>query len=78
MVLGDTVRMLRAVDGHDQLRRFFGLRVGYNGSIVNQHGVELYLLDSELQIARTWARVPWEVDDVADAVGQRMGGPAAE
>ena len=53
------------VVGHDQLRRFFGLRVGYNGSIVNQHGIELYLLDSELQIVRTWARVPWEITDVA-------------
>ena len=68
MILGDTVRMLRAVEGHDQLQRFFGLRVGYNGSIVNQHGVELYLLDSELRIARTWARVPWDVTDVAGAL----------
>ena len=68
MILGDTVRMLRAVEGHDQLRRFFGLRVGYNGSIVNQHGVELYLVDSGLQIVRTWARVPWNVDDVAEAL----------
>ncbi len=71
MILNDAVRMLRAVEGHDQLRRFFGLRVGYNGSIVNQHGVELYLLDSELQIVRTWARVPWEVADVAEALIDR-------
>ena len=71
MILNDTVRMLRAVEGHDQLRRFFGLRVGYNGSIVNQHGIELYLLDSELQIVRTWARVPWEVTDVAGALIDR-------
>jgi protein SCO1/2 len=71
MILGDTVRMLRAVEGHDQLRRFFGLRVGYNGSIVNQHGVELYLVDRRLEIVRTWARVPWEVADVAAALIDR-------
>ena len=71
MILNDAVRMLRAVEGHDQLRRFFGLRVGYNGSIVNQHGIELYLLDSELQIVRTWARVPWEVTDVTSALIDR-------
>ena len=71
MILGDTVRMLRAVEGHDQLRQFFGLRVGYNGSIVNQHGIELYLLDRELRVARTWARLPWDVTEVAEALSDR-------
>ena len=37
----DSVRMFRAVEGHDRMRDWFGLRVGYNGSIVNQHGIEL-------------------------------------
>lgn len=40
-------------------------RVGYNGSIVNQHGLELYLVDPGLRIEKTWARIPWEVGEVA-------------
>jgi hypothetical protein len=50
------------------MRAWFGLRVGYNGSIVNQHGVELYLVDPGLRIEKTWARIPWEVEDVAKAL----------
>jgi cytochrome oxidase Cu insertion factor (SCO1/SenC/PrrC family) len=64
----DRTRMLRAVEGHDRMRAWFGLRVGYNGSIVNQHGVELYLVDPGLRIEKTWARIPWEVEDVAKAL----------
>jgi len=61
---GQSVRMFRAVEGHSRLAEFFGLRVGYTGTIVNQHGLELYLVDADLQIVRTWARIPWEIPDV--------------
>ncbi len=42
----DRTRLFRAVHGHDRMRAWFGLRVGYNGTIVNQHGIELFLVDS--------------------------------
>jgi len=68
----DGVRMLRAVEGQQRLAEFFGLRVGYTGSIVNQHGLELYLVDPRLRITRTWARIPWEVAEVLDALRARQ------
>ena len=61
----DNTRMFRAVEGHDRMRAWFGLRVGYNGSIVNQHGIELYLIDPGLRRTKTWARIPWTVAEVA-------------
>ena len=70
----DSTRMFRAVEGHDRMRDWFGLRVGYNGSIVNQHGIELYLVEPSLRISRTWARIPWTVEEVANALaGWRIG-----
>jgi protein SCO1/2 len=68
LTFGDGVRMLRAVEGQQRLAEFFGLRVGYTGSIVNQHGLELHLVDPGLRVRRTWARIPWEVADVLDAL----------
>jgi cytochrome oxidase Cu insertion factor (SCO1/SenC/PrrC family) len=75
----DTTRMFRAVEGHDRMRAWFGLRVGYNGSIVNQHGIELYLVEPGPRIAKTWARIPWSVEEVAEtltAVLPDMGLPS--
>ena len=69
---GHSVRMFRAVEGHSRLAEFFGLRVGYTGTIVNQHGLELYLVDAEMQIVRTWARIPWEIPDILDALAARL------
>ncbi len=73
----DRTRMFRAVQGHDRMRAWFGLRVGYNGTIVNQHGIELFLVEPSLRIRRTWARIPWEVEDVAAALGARVRRAAA-
>lgn len=60
----DSVGMFRAPDRHEVLQRHFGLRVGYVGSIVNRHAIELFLVDPEGRIARTWARLQWDVEDV--------------
>ena len=66
LVFGRGVRMLRALDGHDALLRFFRLRVGYSSALVNRHAVEVFLMNGE-QIAASWSQVPWSVDDVAAA-----------
>jgi protein SCO1/2 len=63
-----SVRMFRAVEGHSRLAEFFGLHVGYTGAIVNQHGLELYLVDDQVRIVRTWVRIPWEIPDVLNAL----------
>lgn len=64
----DTVRMFRTVVGQPELQSFFALHVGYNGSIVNRHGIELFLVDADLMVSRTWSRVRWQVNDVVDAI----------
>lgn len=61
---GPAVRMFRAVAGHELLREHLALRVGYASSVVNRHGIELFLLDSAGRAARTWARHRWEPADV--------------
>jgi protein SCO1/2 len=61
---GPAVRMLRATAGHELLRREFALRVGYTGSVVSRHGIELFLLDRRGGMAHTWSRVRWEPAEV--------------
>jgi protein SCO1/2 len=68
LLFDDRTKMFRAVEGHARMRAWFGLRVGYNGSIVNQHGIELFLVWPGPRIERTWAGIPWEVDEVARAL----------
>ena len=61
---GPAVRMFRAVAGHELLRDHLALRVGYGSSVVNRHGIELFLLDSAGRVLRTWARHRWEPAEV--------------
>jgi protein SCO1/2 len=67
MSFGPNAAMLRAVDGIAALREHFDLRVGYVGSIVNRHAIELCLTAPGGAPARTWARIQWDVDEVLDA-----------
>lgn len=64
MPFSETVRLFRAPVGHAVLREHFDLKVGYVGTVVNQHGVELYLLGKDGRTERSWTRVSWTVDDV--------------
>ena len=68
-----TVRMFRVPSGYPVLRNHFDLQVGYAGSLVNQHAIELYLLDERADLAHTWSRVEWSVDEVFEA-GVRLAG----
>lgn len=71
---GPAVRMFRTVAGHELLRDHLALRVGYTSSVVNRHGIELFLLDGAGRVARTWARHRWEPAEVlphALAVAER-------
>jgi protein SCO1/2 len=66
----DTVRLFRAPTAQARLREHFDLKVGYTGSIVNQHAIELYLLNPETDTVHAWSRVEWTVDDVLDVIGR--------
>jgi protein SCO1/2 len=67
MRFGADVAMLRAVDGIDGLRDHFALRVGFVGSIVNRHAIELCLTAPGGTPVRTWARMQWDLDEVLAA-----------
>jgi protein SCO1/2 len=70
----ESARMFRARSGHELLQQHFRLRVGYVGSIVNRHAIELFLVDAEGHSARTWARLQWDVEDVLrEATGIASG-----
>ncbi len=60
----DSVRMFRAPRQHELVQRHFALRVGYVGSIVNQHGIELFLVGDDGSTVFTWSRVQWDVETV--------------
>ena len=71
MPYADTVRLLRAPTGHAVLRAHFDLTVGYAGTLVNQHGVELYLVGEDTRTTHAWTRVSWTVDEVLDVLAGR-------
>ena len=74
---GGSVRMFRAPDQHEMLQRYFGLRVGYVGSIVNRHAIELFLVDTDGKPSHGWTRLQWDVEDVRREVTRITSGEPA-
>lgn len=64
----DDSKMLRVPDGFDQVVQAFDLGVNFTGSQVNSHRVELFLLNSEGRIARSFLRLQSEPSQVVAAV----------
>ena len=60
-------RFFRSPDGLKELQDYFGLGVNFNGSIVNQHRIELFIVDNQGRIAETFARLQWDVREVLDS-----------
>jgi cytochrome oxidase Cu insertion factor (SCO1/SenC/PrrC family) len=71
MPFSATVRLFRAPAAHSVLREHFDLRVGYAGSVVNQHGVELYVVGADTRTEQGWTRVSWTVDEVLKVLRSR-------
>ena len=69
-------RLLRAVDGIAPLRSYFGLGVSFAGSLVNRHRIEIYLLDRQGRIARSFARLLWNEAQVVDEAVALLPEPA--
>jgi protein SCO1 len=64
VVFGEEHRFLRTPHGLKELQNYFGLGVNFNGSIVNQHRIELFILDDQGRIAETFARLQWDINEV--------------
>jgi protein SCO1 len=59
-------RMLRTIEGFKALHSHFELGVNFNGSLVNRHRVEAYVLNAEGQIAASFERLLWDEQKVVD------------
>lgn len=66
MAFSSRCSLLRTVDGFDPFVEAFGLGVGFGPVTVNQHGLDLVLLDPHLAVVRRHTRRLWPEDDVVD------------
>jgi protein SCO1/2 len=57
-------------ENHEELIQYFKLGVNYSGSIINQHRIELFILNSEGEIAHSFTNLQWEIKEVTDAIKQ--------
>ena len=46
------------------LRDYLNLSVNYSGSIVNVHAIEMYILDAKGNIAHSYGRLQWDIEEV--------------
>jgi protein SCO1 len=66
VVLSDDDRIFRTRTGFHELQEYFQLGVNFIGSIVNQHRIELFVLDSRGEIAVTFTRLQWDIQEVLE------------
>jgi protein SCO1/2 len=57
-------RLFRATQGNGALQEHFGLGVGFVGSLVNRHRIELYILDAKGGVAASFDRLRWDEQEV--------------
>jgi len=57
-------RLFRATGDNDALREHFGLGVGFVGSLVNRHRIELYVLDAEGRVSVSFEQLRWDEQEV--------------
>jgi protein SCO1/2 len=66
VTFSDDDRMFRARTGFRQLQEYFQLGVNFTGSIVNRHRIELFVLDSQGELAVTFSRLQWDIQEVLE------------
>ena len=67
VIFGEDNRFFRSLQGWTDLQEYFGLGVNFNGTIVNQHRIELFILDPQGSIAKTFSRLQWNEREVLDS-----------
>jgi protein SCO1/2 len=68
MVFNERTRLMRTTGPFEPLRRRFDLGVGYGSTTVNQHRIELIVLDQSMRPSAGFARVQWHETDVLSAL----------
>ncbi len=66
VAFGDDHRIFRTRVGFRDLQEYFQLGVNFTGSTVNRHRIELFVLDSQGEIAATFTRLQWDIQEVLE------------
>lgn len=74
----DDVRLLRTVNGFEELRARLDLGVNFIGPLVNRHRIELYVLDERANVTAMYVRMQWSASSVAAELERLMAGPRRE
>lgn len=74
---GPAHRVIRVLDGHEQITRALGLGVNFASSLVNRHRIEAFVLDARGHAAVTYRRLKWSVDEVVCDLDRLACEPAA-
>jgi protein SCO1/2 len=64
VAFGADDRFFRTRTGFRELQEYFQLGVNFTGSIVNRHRIELFILDNLGEIAVTFSRLQWDIQEV--------------
>jgi protein SCO1/2 len=72
------MKLLRVVKGYDTLKKMLSLGVSYIGSVVNAHKNELYILNAEGKVLRSFTHQRWEVTEVREALKGHFNHLSAE
>jgi len=64
VAFSDNNRIFRTRSGFLELQEYFQLGVNFTGSTVNRHRIELFILDSQGEVAVTFTRLRWDIQEV--------------
>ncbi|SHG55729.1 SCO family protein [Pedobacter caeni] len=59
-------RFFRVTSGFETLRSYLNLGVNYAGSVVNNHAIELYILDKKGNVKVAQTRLQWNPEEIRD------------
>jgi cytochrome oxidase Cu insertion factor (SCO1/SenC/PrrC family) len=68
MAFDDRNRLLRTTGPFEPLQRWLDLGVGFGSTTVNQHRLDLVVLDHSANPTTTISRVQWDEDDIVSAL----------
>jgi protein SCO1 len=68
MAFDDRTRLLRTTGPFEPLQRWLDLGVGFGSTTVNQHRLDLVVLDERANPTTTISRVQWDEDDIVSAL----------
>lgn len=66
-------RFLRCVESFEPIRLKFDLGVGFGSATVNQHSVDLLILDTQGEPAARFSRILWEETEIVEALDRLLG-----